>query len=273
MLTELLLPTVAWPLLILLVAYAAGRRFSWVPAVATFVAVLGAYGWIQGAMQWPPTAMDGVWLMVLVASVAALLRPGQASALLLLGLPVSIWVVWVFASSLTPMVWVAQILVLLVPVGLTWLWLNRADSDDAGPVFWPAAFLVAPAAVLAPVIGLAGSLKLAELAGALGVVMAVSWLIGFGLPLVSGQRPHRAWRALVPVLTLPLVWVGLVAFHLVEVSPWALLPAALPWVGAVILSSGKRSDSRWLEPAVLVIVTALPLAFSLWYAWPEQSLY
>ncbi|GGX47788.1 hypothetical protein [Saccharospirillum salsuginis] len=273
MLTELVLPTVIWPLLIMGVAFALGRGSAWMPAVAAFVAGLGAYGWIQGAMQWPPTAMDGIWLMGLVASVAALLRPGRAVALLLLGLPVSVWAVWVFASSLTPMVWVAQILALLVPVGLAWLWLNRADPDDAGSLFWPTAFLIAPAAVLAPVIGLAGSLKLAELAGALGVVMAVSWLIGFGLPLVSGQRPHRTWRALVPVLTLPLVWVALVAYHLVEVSPWALLPAALPWVGSAVLVVARRPDTRWLEPVVLVAATALPLVFSLWYAWPEQSLY
>jgi len=273
MLTELLLPTVVWPLLVLSVAFVVGRRFAWTPAVAAVVAGLGAYVWIQGSIQMPPTAMDGLWMMVALAAIAALVRPGWAVAVLLLGLPVGVWAVWVFASSLTPMTWIMQCLALLLPVGLNWLWLDRADPEEHGQIFWPAAYLVAPAAVLAPVIGLAGSLKLAELAGALGVVMAVSWLIGFGVPLVTGQRSNRTWRVLVPVLTLPLVWVALVAYHLVEVSPWALLPAALPWIGSVALMAGKRPDTHWLEPVILLMVTALPLAFSLWYVWPEQSLY
>lgn len=273
MLTELLLPTIGWPLLVMAVVFAIGRSSALWPAVGALVAGVGAYWWIQGPMQWPPTAMDGIWLMLLVAVAAALLRPVWVCVLLLLGLPISSWVVWVFAASLTPTVWVAQIAALLVPVGLTWLWLNRTDADGVGLSRWPAAFLVAPAAILAPVIGLAGSLKLAALAGALGVVMAAGWLVGFGLSVVPGHRPHAIWRALVPVLTLPLVWVALAAFHLVEVSPWALLPAALPWVGAAILAMGKRPGSYWLEPLTLVIVTAVPLAFSLWIAWPEQSLY
>lgn len=273
MLTDLVLPTVGWPLLVMSVAFALGKRSAWIPSVAAFVAGLGAYFWIQGAPQWPITAMDGLWLMLLVSAIAALLKPTWSVGLLLLGLPISVLAVWVFASSLTPVIWLVQVLALLVPVGLTALWRRQPNDSDADEGLWPTAFLAAPAAILAPVIGLAGSLKLAELAGALGVVMASAWLVGHVVPRLTGMRPHRTWQALVPVLTLPLVWVALVAFHLVGVSAWALLPAALPWLVAIGLRTKFRTDYRWAEPLVLVVITALPLAFSLWYAWPEQSLY
>jgi len=53
----------------------------------------------------------------------------------------------------------------------------------------------------------------------------------------------------------------------------ALLAAALPWLIGSLFRVRLAASPWWLQLAVLVVVTALPLAFSLWYVWPEQSLY
>lgn len=273
MLTDLLLPSVGLPLLILLVAMVAGRFWALAPAVGALFALVGAFYWVQGALQWPPTAMDGIWLMAVVASLAACLKRSWAAGLLLLGLPISIWVVWVFASSLTPLMWVGQVLVLLVPVLLTLIWLGRSLHAEQGLSFWSVALLIAPAAILAPVIGLAGSLKLAALAGAVGMSMVVAWVLGYS-PFGKASKDARlVWQALVPVLCLPLAWVALVSYHLVEVPSLALLPAALPWLAAIAMHPVTKNRGLITELAVLVAVTLPPLVFSLWYAWPEQSLY
>lgn len=273
MLTDLLIPSIGLPLFFLLVAMVAGRFWAMAPALGAFVALVGSFYWVQGAPQWPPTAMDGVWLMALVASLAACLRPGWAAGLLLLGLPISVWVVWVFAGSLTLTMWLGQMLVLLVPALLTLIWLGRSLHAEQGFSFWSVAFLIAPAAILAPVIGLAGSLKLAALAGAVGMSMAVAWVLGYSPIAKASKEARLVWQALVPVLCLPLAWVALVSYHLVEVPPLALLPAILPWLAALVMHIGTKNRGLVTELAVLVVVTLPPLAFSLWYAWPEQSLY
>ena len=273
MIGDMLLPTVLMPLLVMLAAAAASVRVNWAPALGVLVAVFGAFGWIQGfriGHLLSPTAMDGLWLMTLVAVVASFLERRKAAALLLLGLPISVWVVWVFAASISPMVWVGQALALLVPAALV----AFGQEDSAKKTgFWMTGFLVAPVAILAPTVGLAGSLKLAEIAGAIGVVMAVCWWVAQGVPLVSNWQFSRLWSSLVAPLTLPLVSVALTAYHLVDVPALALLAAALPWLTGSVLRNQLAARQWWIQLAVLVMVTALPMVFSLWYVWPEQSLY
>ncbi len=276
MIGDMLLPTVVMPLLVMLAAAAASVRLSWAPVIGVLLAILGAFGWIQGFRLnhlLEPTAMDGLWLMTLVAVVAAFLGRRQGAALMLLGLPISVWVVWVFAGSIGPVVWISQALALLVPVALVALGADDREDSPKTTDFWMPGFLVAPVAVLAPTVGLAGSIKLAEIAGAMGVVMAVCWWVARGAPLIANWQVPRLWQRLLPCLTLPLMWVALTAYHLVEVPAVALLAAALPWLVGSLFHARLESSRWWLKLGVLVMVTALPLAFSLWYVWPEQSLY
>lgn len=276
MISDMLLPSILMPLVVMLAAAGASLRLGWAPAVGALVAILGAFGWIQGfrSGQWLyPTAMDGLWLMTLVAVLAACLDRWRGAALMLLGLPISVWVVWVFAASIGPVAWLGQVLVLLVPVALVAYGADGREDRPATAGFWMPGFLVAPVTVLAPTVGLAGSIKLAEIAGAIGVVMALCWWVARGAPLIAGGQASRLWRRLLLSLTLPLVWVALTAYHLVEVPVLALLPAALPWLTGSLFRTRLGAGPWWLQLAVLVAVTALPLAFSLWYVWPEQSLY
>lgn len=72
------------------------------------------------------------------------------------------------------------------------------------------------------------------------------------------------WLAVESVLT---------AYHLIELPAVALRVAELPWVVGSLFRARFEASHWWLKLVVLVLVTALPLAFSLWYVWPEQSLY
>lgn len=276
MIGDMLLSTILMPLVVMLIAAGASLRLHWVPAVGALLAIFGAFGCIQGfrfGQLLNPTAMDGLWLMTLVAVLAACLDRRRGAVLMLLGLPISVWVVWVFAASIGPMAWLGQAVALLIPVALV---AYGADSREDGSEltgFWMPGFLVAPVAVLAPTVGLAGSIKLAMIAGAIGVVMALCWWIARSAPFIAGWQPSRLWRRLVSSLTLPLMWVALAGYHLVEVPALALLAAALPWLTGSLFRTWLAASRWWLQLVVLVVVTALPMAFSLWYVWPEQSLY
>lgn len=276
MIADMLLPSVLMPLVIMLIAAAASLRLSWAPAVGVLVAIFVTFGWIQGfrfGHLLNPTAMDGLWMMTLVAVVAACLGRWRGAAILLLGLPISVWAVWVFASSISPLEWLGQVLALLVPVALFAYGTNsQVDRSESGE-FWMLGFLIAPVAVLAPTVGLSGSIKLALIAGAFGTVMALCWWLPWGLSFIAGWQPSRLWNRLVSTLTLPLMWVALSAYLLVEVPVLALLVAALPWLIGSLFRARLAASPWWLQLAVLVLVTALPLVFSLWYVWPEPSMY
>lgn len=276
MIGDMLLPSFLMPLALMLIATGVSLRLTWAPAAGALAAILVAFGWIQGfrfGQLLNPTAMDGLWLMTLVAVVSACLNRKAAALLMLLGLPISVWAVWVFASSIGPMEWVGHTLALLVPVAMVAYGSDGSEGPPEAAPFWMPAFLVAPVAVLAPTIGLAGSIKLAEIGGAIGVVMAMCWLVARGAPLIAGWQTTRLWRRLLSTLTLPLVWVALAGYHLVGVPVLALLAAALPWLVGSLFRTRLTASHWWFQLIVLVAVTVLPLAFSLWYVWPEQSLY
>lgn len=276
MIGDMLLPTIVMPLVVMLFAAGASLRLHWAPAVGALVAIFGAFGWIQGFRfgQWlNPTAMDGLWLMTLVAVLAACLDRKRGALVTLLGLPISVWVVWVFAASIGPLAWIGQALALLVPVALVAYGADNREDRPETTGFWLPGFLVAPVAVLAPTVGLAGSIKLAEIGGAIGVVMALCWWVLRCAPLIAGWQPSLLWQRLLLTLTLPLIWVALAGYHLVEVPVLALLAAALPWLIGSLFRASLGASRWWLQLGILVPVTVLPLVFSLWYVWPEQSLY
>lgn len=276
MIGDMLLPTIVMPLVVMLFAAGASLRLHWAPAVGALVAVFGAFGWIQGFRfgQWlNPTAMDGLWLMTLAAVLAACLDRKRGALLMLLGLPISVWVVWVFAASISPMAWIGQAMALLVPVALVAYGANNREDRPETTGFWLPGFLVAPVAVLAPTVGLAGSIKLAEIGGTIGVVMALCWWLPRCAPFIAGWQPSLLWQRLLVTLTLPLMWVALAAYHLVGVPVLALLAAALPWLIGSLFRASLGARRWWFQLGVLVPVTVLPLVFSLWYVWPEQSLY
>ncbi|MEX2366760.1 MAG: hypothetical protein WD601_09150 [Pseudohongiellaceae bacterium] len=276
MIGDMLLPTILMPLVVMLIAAGASLRLHWAPAVGALLAILGAFGWIQGfriGHLLAPTAMDGLWLMTLVAVLAACLDRKRGALLMLLGLPISVWVVWVFAASIGPVVWLGQALALLVPVALVAYGADNREDRPETAGFWLPGFLVAPVAILAPTVGLAGSIKLAEIGGAIGVVMALCWWVPRCAPFIASWQPSLLWRRLLVTLTLPLMWVALTAYHLVEVPVLALLAAALPWLTGSLFRAPLAASRWWLQLGVLLVATALPMAFSLWYVWPEQSLY
>lgn len=276
MIGDMLLPTIVMPLVVILFAAGASLRLHWAPAVGALVAVFGAFGWIQGfriGHLLAPTAMDGLWLMTLVAVLAACLDRKRGALLMLLGLPISVWVVWVFAASIGPVVWMGQVAALLVPVALVAFGAGNREDRPETTGFWMPGFIVAPVAVLAPTVGLAGSIKLAEIGGAIGVVMALCWWVPGCAPLIVSWKPSLLWRHLLLTLTLPLMWVALAGYHLAEVPALALLAAALPWLTGSLFRAPLSASRWWLQLGALVAVTALPLTFSLWYVWPEQSLY
>ena len=272
---DLLLPTVGLPLLVMALAAATSFRQRWSLTVGAFLAVLLSFAlietwWQKGLSQIVSLkALDGIWLLAALA-LLALRRVSWGSGAIgwLVSLVLSIWLVRVFAHDIAVASWLAHGLVF----ALVWIGLGSLSKQET--TSWVSvAFWLAPAAIWAPTIGLAGSIKIAQLVGSIGVTGALVWL--FWGWLTWQQRPELDLASLaskLPIaLALPLGWSALAAHHLVEVELWVLAPGLAPWVIGLVLQ--KRPMGAVGQWAILVPVSAASLALSLWMAWPEQSLY
>ncbi|MDM5125522.1 hypothetical protein [Aeromonas salmonicida] len=241
----LLLQTLAAPLGAALLSWRWPRLgYLWGALALWLVGCLlgGVYGVPVKAWQWLPLAL-------LVPAIAAQLADKRAALLLFAGLGVLVW--WQgLASVLTsePRIWLA-----LLPA-IVWVGWADLRGDSREGLGFALGFIW-----LALVIGIDGSLLIAQLAGALAAFAGFRALLGV----------FACVTATPAALALALAFMQMLAWQYVEVPLTVLLPVwLLPLLEWTLRN--KPWLQRWL---VLILLAGAGTGLSLWKVWPEASLY
>ncbi|MDM5088105.1 hypothetical protein OB947_04145 [Aeromonas bestiarum] len=241
----LLLQTLAAPLGAALLSWRWPRLgYLWGALALWLVGCLlgGAYGLPAKAWQWLP-------LTLLVPVMAAQLADKRAALLLFAALAALVW--WQGLASVLgsePRIWLA-----LLPA-IVWVgWADlRGDSHEG--LGFALGFIW-----LALVIGIDGSLLIAQLAGALAAFAGFRALLG----AFAGVKAAPA------ALGLALAFMQMLAWQYVEVPLAVLLPV---WL--LPLLEWALRNKPWIQRWVLLILLAgVGTGLSLWKVWPEASLY
>ena len=242
---SLLLQTLAAPLGAALLSWRWPRLgYLWGALAIWLVGSLlgGAYGLPVKAWQWLPLAL-------LVPAIAGQVSDLRGSLLLFAVVGALIW--WQgLASVLTsePMIWLA-----LLPA-ILWFGWSALRGDSREGLGFALGFIW-----LALVIGIDGSLLIAQLAGALAA------FAGFRALLATFAGVNVAPAG----LALALAFVQMLAWQYVEVPLVVLLPVwLLPLLEWVL--RGKGAPLRW---GSLILLAGAGSALSLWHVWPAASLY
>ncbi|MGL6334732.1 hypothetical protein [Aeromonas jandaei] len=242
---SLLLQTLAAPLGAALLSWRWPRLgYLWGALALWLVGSLlgGAYGLPVKAWQWLPLAL-------LVPAIAVQVIDLRGSLLLFAVVGTLIW--WQgLASVLTsePMIWLA-----LLPAILWFDW-SALRGDSREGLGFALGFIW-----LALVIGIDGSLLIAQLAGALAA------FAGFRALLATFAEVNVAPAG----LALALAFVQMLAWQYVEVPLVVLLPV---WLLPLLewLLRGKGAPLRW---GALILLAGAGSGLSLWHVWPAASLY
>ncbi|WP_434666934.1 hypothetical protein [Aeromonas sp. NJAU223] len=241
----LLLQTLAAPLGAALLSWRWPRLgYLWGALAIWLVGCLlgGAYGLPVKAWQWLP-------LTLLVPAIAAEVADKRVALLLFAALGALVWwqgLAMVIASE--PRIWLA-----LLPA-IAWFGWTQLRADSQEGLGFALGFVW-----LALVIGIDGSLLIAQLAGALAAFAGFRALLG----VFAGLNNAPA------ALALALAFVQMLAWQYVEVPLVALLPVwLLPLLEWAL--RGKPWPVRW---GLLILVAGVGAGLSLWWVWPEASLY
>ncbi|MBW3759598.1 hypothetical protein GL264_02000 [Aeromonas jandaei] len=242
---SLLLQTLAAPLGAALLSWRWPRLgYLWGALALWLVGSLlgGAYGLPVKAWQWLPLAL-------LVPAIAGQVSDLRGSLLLFAVVGALIW--WQgLASVLTsePIIWLA-----LLPA-ILWFGWSALRGDSREGLGFALGFIW-----LALVIGIDGSLLIAQLAGALAA------FAGFRVLLATFAGVNVAPAG----LALALAFVQMLAWQYVEVPLVVLLPV---WLLPLLewLLRGKGAPLRW---GALILLAGAGSGLSLWHVWPAASLY
>lgn len=241
----LLLQTLAAPLGAALLSWRWPRLgYLWGALALWLVGCLlgGAYGLPVKAWQWLP-------LTLLVPALAAQLADQRAALALFTALGALVW--WQGLASVLasePAIWLA----LLPAIG--WLGWTGLRGDSREGLGFALGFIW-----LALVIGIDGSLLIAQLAGALAAFAGFRALLG----AFAGSQVAPA------ALGLALAFMQMLAWQYVEVPLLVLLPV---WL-LPLLEWALRNKPWFLRWALLILLAGVGAGLSLWKVWPEASLY
>ena len=241
----LLLQTLAAPLGAALLSWRWPRLgYLWGALAIWLVGALlgGAYGLPVKAWQWLPLAL-------LVPAIAVQVSDLRGSQLLFTVVGTLIW--WQGLASVLasePGIWLA-----LLPA-IFWFGWSALRGDSREGLGFALGFIW-----LALVIGIDGSLLIAQLAGALAA------FAGFRALLATFAGVNVAPAG----LALALAFVQMLAWQYVEVPLVVLLPV---WLLPLLewLLRGKGAPLRW---GALILLAGAGSGLSLWHVWPAASLY
>ena len=241
----LLLQTLAAPLGAALLSWRWPRLgYLWGALALWLVGCLlgGAYGLPVKAWQWLP-------LTLLVPALAAQLADQRAALALFAALGALVW--WQGLASVLasePAIWLA-----LLPA-IAWLGWTGLRGDSREGLGFALGFIW-----LALVIGIDGSLLIAQLAGALAAFAGFRAL----LEAFAGSQVAPA------ALGLVLAFMQMLAWQYVEVPLLVLLPV---WL-LPLLEWALRNKPWFQRWALLILLAGVGAGLSLWKVWPEASLY
>lgn len=241
----LLLQTLAAPLGAALLSWRWPRLgYLWGALALWLVGCLlgGAYGLPVKAWQWLP-------LTLLVPAIVAQLVDKRAALLLFAVLAALVW--WQGLASVLgaePRIWLA-----LLPA-IAWFGWTQWRGDSQEGLGFALGFIW-----LALVIGIDGSLLIAQLAGALAAFAGFRALLG----AFAGAKASPG------ALALALALVQMLAWQYVEVPLLVLLPV---WL--LPLLEWALCNKPWLPRwGLLILVAVIGAGTSLWWVWPAASLY
>lgn len=206
----------------------------------------GTYGMPEKAWQWLP-------LTLLVPAIATLLTDKLADQriafLQFTGFAAILW--WLGLGTVLatePRIWLA-----LLPA-IVWFGWTELRGDSHEGLGFSLGFIW-----LALVIGIDGSLLIAQLAGTLAA------FAGFRAVLATFAKVQVAPAG----LGLALAFTQMLAWQYVEVSLMVLLPVWL-WPLLEWALRNKPWQQRW---TLLILLASVGTGLSLWWVWPEASLY
>lgn len=260
---QLLLPTLIAPGVLSIGLLLVSQRFTWLLALLPIAVALLATVWLEGVAITNLAMLDGFWLMALLACASVALSQIQAKkwaviALIATSQAVALYLVRRFADSIEPVAWLIHVLMLVLPSSL--LLVNPSNKSNK---HWAFASLAASIAVLAPIVGLGGSIKMAQMLGALATAAGFIWLAGMLKPMLRSLS-----QSVLLAAQLPAAWLALSAYHLSGTSAIAVALPALLWATLLL-----RSKSLMSQIAVFAVLAGVAMALGLWLVWPEQSLY
>lgn len=202
---------------------------------------------LAGSLGLPDKAWQWLPLILLVPAFAELER---RPAWWMLGILAALawWLAFASAIGTEPRIWLA-----LLPA-IAWVGWTEWRGDSREGLGFALGFIW-----LALVIGLGGSLLIAQLAGALAAFAGFCAL----LATFVGIRLAPAG------LAFALAFVQMLAWYYVEIPLLVLLPV---WLLPVL--EWLLRDLNWIRRwGTLILIAAIGTGVSLWWVWPEASLY
>ena len=231
----------------------------WIYALISFVLFLLLEG--RGQLFNALLSMDYLWIGPLLA--AALFSnekaAGIVSRIILAGTLLTL-MIWPFRDQVTMPQHLASVAVVVLPVVLIKTAVGPATTSGRLYRLSMASIIAMPVLMLASMVAIDGSLKIAEYAGAIGITALVLFALQVG----------RNQSVIASGIILPTQLAMLAAIHLAEFSPAVMLLLLIPWLVLHL--------NRWIMPAFLIIgsgyaVIILVLASGMYFIWPEQALY
>ncbi len=267
----MLLPTVAYPLLAAiilgLVVYKLEQKQQpkpvfWLATILIWIAWLAAAQGIHTRWQMPPRqALD--WL--LLASLLPVLATRLPKHIRMTGFGVA--ALLGFALVAQPIITRMSTIDLFTHT-IGWLLICGIAISAAERQKNSFSFPISQIVMLttsAIVIGVASSLSIAQLIGALAAGLGGLWLLNRVIKL-SANAMLSITRSTMALWLIVMAY----AHYYGDVSIYALVLLATP---LLICWSDKQDELWWKAMSKPIAISLIPGLLALWWVWPEQSLY
>ena len=227
-----------------------------------------SFSWIQGRVGFPPQqAMDILIPLLLVSLILefgshriGLSRSWEVVIALVIFMGFITWMLYPILSRTG----VVENTLTLSSIAIFYLVIQTSlSSPSNGRVSNAMGLYLAATGV--PLFALDGTLKLAQISGALATGLGVLWLAG-----LSKNRNVLPVRYVTAMMVAALY---VAAQQYADVDPYALLLVSL---GILIVSQLRRwwsIPSIWGDNIRVQVLGLLPFVAALWLIWPEESLY
>lgn len=272
---DMLWQSAAAPLLACLVGVAAWRVLrsrvsspSWMLAPATAIGFSLAWAAIQGRAVLPPAgALDIIVVMAVGAAAIDVLSAARPTSARFAPAVAAVLVSASGGWMLYPILSRAPLWMTPLAIGafVTLFLALYTTTSRPGHSRVRSALFVCLTLGAAPVIALDGTLKLAQLSGALAACAGVGWVAGL---------LYRDSRFALGV-TFP--WLAsaifVAAYFYADIDPLALAMLAC---GVLLVAEARRfsaTESLVIDNLRVLIASSIPTALAVWKIWPDQPLY
>ncbi|OMH38183.1 hypothetical protein [Motiliproteus sp. MSK22-1] len=248
--------------------------------IVPFIAIgfWASFSWIQDRLGLPPQQAMDILIPLLLVSVIFELASHWVNLSGLWKVVLSLvafmgFIIWMLYPILSRADAV-EIVLILVSAAILYLVLQISFSNPANSSVSNGVGLYL-AAVAAPLFALDGTLKLAQISGALAAGLGVIWLAGllFSRKISAVQQYTEGMFAVRFVTPMMVTALYVAAHQYADVNPYALLLVCLGIVIVTLIRRWWPIASIWGDNIRVMVLGLLPFAAALWLIWPEESLY